>query len=159
MTHQQKAAAQQAFLDSFQRIGVICRAAIDAGVSRRTVYNWLKNDEEFQNRFHLAEDDARDTIREEMHRRAVHGWDMPVYYQGELVGRIRKYSDGLLWRMAQARLPEYRSAGQHERQVETVGARDGVATEVIVEYVAVDGTRSVQRVSHDRQQHQRISSH
>ena len=137
MTRDQKVAAQQAFLDSFQRIGVICRAAIDAGVSRRTVYNWLKNDEEFQNRFHLAEDDARDTIREEMHRRAVDGWDVPVYYQGELVGRIRKYSDALLWRMVCTRLPEYRAAGQRGGPAGSADATDNVATTVTFDVVEV----------------------
>jgi len=132
MTKNQKAAAQQAFLESFQVIGVITRAAIDAGVSRRTVYNWLKNDGQFQERFKLAEEDARDELRAEMWRRAVEGWDVPVYYRGNLVGKIRKYSDALLLRMAYCRLPEYHQARQHERPETAVV---GAATTIVVETV------------------------
>ena len=73
MTHNQKKIAQQAFLDSFRSISVVSRAAIDAGVSRRTVYNWLKNDAQFQSDFKEAEEEARDEIREEVHRRAIKG--------------------------------------------------------------------------------------
>ena len=109
MTDAQRALAQQRFLDSFRAIGNISKAAIAAGVSRKTVYNWLKNSDDFRNRFEEAEEDVRDAIREEIHRRAIEGVDEPVYQRGLLVGHVRKYSDALLIKMAQARLPEYRS--------------------------------------------------
>jgi len=141
MTNDQKSAAQQRFLEAFSRIGVISRAAVDAGVSRRTVYNWLKSDGDFQDAFKQADEEARDLIREEIHRRAVEGWHEPVYQRGDLVGQIRKYSDALLMRMARARLPEYREANQANR------TNDGPAAEskpVIIKTVVVDRWRSAQ---------------
>jgi len=108
-TDAQRALAQQRFLDSFRAIGTISKAAVAAGVSRKTVYNWLKNSEDFRSRFEDAEEDVRDAVREEIHRRAIEGVDEPVYQRGMLVGHVRKYSDALLIKMAQARLPEYRS--------------------------------------------------
>jgi AcrR family transcriptional regulator len=144
MTNDQKSAAQQRFLESFARIGVVSRAAVDAGVSRRTVYNWLKSDGEFQDAFKQAEEEARDLIREEIHRRAIEGWHEPVYQRGSLVGQITKYSDALLMRMARARLPEYRDASPTSR------ANDAPAAEsqpVIVSFVEIDNWRSVQRAT------------
>ena len=63
---------------------------------------WTKPSEE-------AEEDSRDAIREEAHRRAIEGWEEPVYQRGVLVGHVRKYSDAILLKMMAARLPEYRA--------------------------------------------------
>ena len=109
MTDTQRALAQQRFLESYIAIGTISKAAIAAGVSRKTVYNWLKNSDDFRDRFEEVEEDVRDAIREEIQRRAIEGVDEPVYQKGMLVGHVRKYSDALLIKLAQARLPEYRS--------------------------------------------------
>ena len=109
MTDAQRTKAQQRFLESFRVIGTISKAAVAAGVSRTTVYNWIRNDSVFQESFEDAEEDVRDAIREEIHRRAIAGVDEPVYQRGMLVGHVRKYSDALLIKMAQARLPEYRA--------------------------------------------------
>ena len=109
MTDAQRALVQQRFLDSFRTIGNITRAAIAAGVSRRTVHGWLKKSPDFRDRFEEAEEDSRDAIREEAHRRAIEGWEEPVYQRGVLVGHVRKYSDAILLKMMAARLPEYRA--------------------------------------------------
>jgi hypothetical protein len=37
-----------------------------------------------------------DMMEDEAHRRAVMGWNEPVWYMGEEVGETRKYSDTLL---------------------------------------------------------------
>src|SRR4051812_12683401 len=108
MTDNQKIAIKQAFLDSFRTLGVVSRAATDAGVSRQTVYAWRKQDQDFHAAFTEAEEDSRDLIRAEVHRRAIEGWKEPVYYQGVECGQITKYSDALLMKMMRARLSEYR---------------------------------------------------
>lgn len=51
-------------------------------------------------------------IRNELFRRAIEGVDEPVFHQGEIVGHVRRYSDRLLAKMADAYLPEFRDARQ-----------------------------------------------
>jgi hypothetical protein len=133
MTDAQRALAQQRFLASFRAIGVISRAAVDAGVSRRSVYNWLERDQDFKDRFEDAEEDVRDEIREEIHRRAIEGVDEPVYQRGVLVGHVRKYSDAILLKMAAARLPEYRSlaTSNQPKVAEEAGAQKKVVVEIV----------------------------
>ena len=143
MTHDQKTMAKQAFLESFRVIGVVSRAAVNAGVSRRSVYNWLTNDHVFQESFKDAEEDSRDLIRDEIRRRAIIGWQESVYQRGELVGQITKYSDALLIRMARARLPEYRDAEKIAKPAERA---EGMQTKVIVEIREAADWRAVQRV-------------
>lgn len=144
MTDAQRALAQQRFLDSFRAIGNISKAAIAAGVSRKTVYNWLKNSEDFRSRFEDAEEDVRDAVREEIHRRAIEGVDEPVYQRGMLVGHVRKYSDALLIKMAQARLPEYRSLVAKSQPKPAEESNEPRKVEVTI--VEVSDWDSVQRV-------------
>lgn len=47
-----------------------------------------------------------DELEVEMHRRAVHGTDKPVFYKGEEVGAIREYSDTLALALAKGVRPE-----------------------------------------------------
>lgn len=144
MTDAQRALAQQRFLDSFRAIGNISKAAIAAGVSRKTVYNWLKNSDDFRSRFEDAEEDVRDAVREEIHRRAIEGVDEPVYQRGMLVGHVRKYSDALLIKMAQARLPEYRSLVAKSQPKPAEESNEPRKVEVTI--VEVSDWDSVQRV-------------
>jgi hypothetical protein len=48
------------------------------------------------------------TIHEEIRRRAIDGWDVPIFYQGKQSGSIGKYSDRLLLLLAKAHCPEFR---------------------------------------------------
>lgn len=47
-----------------------------------------------------------DDLEVEMHRRAVEGVDEPVFYKGEVVGEVTKYSDTLAITLAKATRPE-----------------------------------------------------
>jgi hypothetical protein len=50
----------------------------------------------------------RESIEAEIHRRAIEGYDEPVFYQGLATGEcIRKYSDSLLQFLGKAKLSEY----------------------------------------------------
>jgi hypothetical protein len=44
----------------------------------------------------------------EIRRRAIEGWNDPVYQMGQRVGSVRKYSDVLLIFLAKRLMPEYR---------------------------------------------------
>lgn len=89
-------AQQQRFLEAFSVHGITGMAATEAGVSRATVHDWLERDQDFRERFEGAEEDTRSVIRQEVHRRAIEGWDEPVYQRGKLVGYVRKRSRLLL---------------------------------------------------------------
>jgi hypothetical protein len=101
-------ALKSAFLEALAECGVIRTAANKAGIDRKSVYNWKANDPVFAELFDVAIEDANDAIRQEIRRRAVEGWLEPVYQQGQKVGTIRKYSDGLLRFLATSRMPEFR---------------------------------------------------
>lgn len=72
-----------------------------------------------------------DTIRREIARRAIDGWDEPVWHQGAEVGVIRKFSDRLLEFMGRMYLPEARE----QVDVNVAGANGGPVR------VEVDGAR------------------
>ena len=71
-----------------------------------------------RNDFYHGLDEARDVIRGEIYRRAVEGWEVPVFQGGRQVGSIRKYSDRLLEVRARAILPEHRKDGEEKTDLE-----------------------------------------
>ncbi len=99
---------QAAFLVAFAQTAIVLSSAQEAGVSRRTVYDWLEHDEVFSLAFNQAREDARDVLRAEIYRRAKEGWDEPVWGPNALKGVVRKYSDTLLIFHAKAMMPENR---------------------------------------------------
>ena len=79
-----------------ERRGVVAWAAKAAGVGRRTVYDHLQADPEFAERWRDALETAADNLEGELIRRAVEGEQVPVYYQGKVVGHKTRKSDTLL---------------------------------------------------------------
>ena len=84
------------FLANFAKLGNITYAAKAAGIDRTCHYDWLEKDEKYAERFHSAQEEAADLLEAEVLRRGVKGVVEPVYYKGEICGRVRKYSDVLL---------------------------------------------------------------
>lgn len=121
-----RAAKKEAAVQTYARTGNLTLAAASAGVSRDTVYHWRNNDSIFDEAMEEAEAVARDLLVEEIRRRGVDGVDEPVvhmgrftFYQdpdtGELIRdsrgipkplTVKRYSDTLLLRLAEARMPE-----------------------------------------------------
>ncbi len=97
-----------AYLEKVRETGLLDKSAVDVGVCGDTARANRKNDEEFA----LAVDDAmkynNDLVRGEIFRRGVLGVEEPVFYQGEICGHIKKYSDKLIELEAKRRMPEYR---------------------------------------------------
>lgn len=99
---------QAQFLALLSVKGLAGKCAHAVGVSTDTTRRHRKSDPVFAEAYEEALEIYRDRIRETVHNRAVEGWEEPVFYQGELVATIRKFSDRLLELHAKARVPEYR---------------------------------------------------
>ena len=67
-----------------------------------------ERDPRYRREFEHAEALIGATIHEEIRRRAIDGWDVPIFYRGKQSGSIRKYSDRLLLLLAKAHCPEFR---------------------------------------------------
>lgn len=94
-----------AFLAAYAASGVIRIATEAAGIHRNTHYKWLKDDSQYAEAFSRAHSDACDSLENEARRRAVEGWDEPVFYEGGQCGTKRKYSDTLLIFLLKANHP------------------------------------------------------
>jgi hypothetical protein len=79
-------------------------------VSRRCAYDHREADADFAAEWDDAVEEATDTLEQEARRRALDGWDEPVFWQGAECGVVRKYSDRLLELMLRANRPKYRAS-------------------------------------------------
>lgn len=85
-----------AFLAAYSIIGSVTYSAKCAGVSTSAIYHWKKNNPVFMEYYERAEMAHTEYLEMEAQRRAVMGVEEDVYYQGEVVGKKRNYSDTLL---------------------------------------------------------------
>lgn len=83
------------FLDELRKRYSVYHAARAAGIGRTTAYRWRGEDEDFARAWDEALEDAIDTLEASVYERALHGVEEPVYYGGEEVGTVRRYSDTL----------------------------------------------------------------
>ncbi len=97
---------QAAFLTAFRVSCTVTQAATQAGVGRRTHYDWLKADPSYQAQFADLEEAVTETLEREAMRRGTEGTLKPVFYQGKACGKIREFSDTLLIFLLKARRPE-----------------------------------------------------
>lgn len=108
---------QQVFLEALAALGHVGQAAKHAGVSVRTAYNHRTSDPEFAAAWESALQTAMETVLEpEAVRRAVQGVPEPIYYKGDQVGTVQKYSDTLLIFLLKGGKPEKykeRTANEH----------------------------------------------
>jgi hypothetical protein len=107
-------ARQAAFLEALATHGTITKAAAVASIHRSTHYAWL-DDPEYAKAFEDAQQTFADAIRDEVRRRAIDGWDEPVFHARNPAGEVpvvRRHSDRLLELLAKAMCPEFRE--KHE---------------------------------------------
>jgi hypothetical protein len=111
---------QAAFLAAFAQVGNITAACKIAKIERRSHYDWINNDTEYQSRFEVAKLEAIENMETEARRRAVEGFEEPVFGSGGKevgtvqVGTIRKFSDTLLIFLLKAADPDkYRDRLDH----------------------------------------------
>lgn len=105
---------KEEFLEVLSRTANVTISAECAGISRRTAYDHRDKDEAFEKAWDEAVECATDQLLEEARRRAALGVTEPVYYQGKIVGGVRRYSDNLLMFLIKARRPEYRDRSRFE---------------------------------------------
>jgi hypothetical protein len=96
---------QAVFLAAFSKTGNIQKSAKIAKISRADHYRWSKEDEAYQVKFDQAQSEAITYLEDIAIQRATEGWKEPVYYKGEDVGKVRKFSDALLMFMLKGAAP------------------------------------------------------
>lgn len=84
------------FLAALAEVPVIAHACKAAGVNRVTAWRAREADPEFAKAWDDAMEEGIDRAEQEAFRRAVVGYEKPVWYKGELVGTETVHSDALL---------------------------------------------------------------
>lgn len=109
----------ETFLRSLEETGLIARSALQADIPVGTIRRLRKEDEIFAKLYEDALTYYKDSLERECHRRAVEGWDEPVFSQklGTQIGMIRKYDQRLLELMLKRHIPEYREKFEGEIRV------------------------------------------
>lgn len=117
---------KELFIERLSKEPNITQAAHWAGYTREYVYTLRKEDPEFEKAWDAALEESLDLCEGELHRRAFIGTDKPVYQGGELVGKIREYSDTLAIFLMKAHRPEkYRETTRTE-----ITGKNGKAIEI-----------------------------
>mgnify|MGYP001112074596 CR=1 FL=1 len=108
-----KSRVKKAFLVAYiDSGGNISKTAESLNINKSKHYYWLKTDKVYAQAFEVAHERSLATIESEIIRRAVEGYEEPVFYQGKQVSAVRKYSDNLLMFLAKRRDPNYRDNNQ-----------------------------------------------
>lgn len=104
---------KQIFLRELRRHGIVRAAARAASPATdsptacsSSFYRARNMDPEFAADWDNALAEAAADVELEIHRRAVEGYEEPVYQRGELVGTITRYSDRLLELRAKGLMPD-----------------------------------------------------
>jgi hypothetical protein len=87
--------------------GDLFAACKTCGVSLHFVSNWCKDDEEVREKIEEARNIGYMGLEHAAYKRAVHGVQKGVYYQGAEVAQETVYSDGLLVKLLEANVPKY----------------------------------------------------
>lgn len=107
-----------AFLDNLRDTANVTLAARSVGINTGTVYKHRRDDVLFAERWDEALNEAVDLLEAEAHRRAFRGTEEPVFYKGDEVGYVTKYSDGLAQFLLKAHRPDkYRERSQVDSNV------------------------------------------
>lgn len=86
---------KRAFLAAFRATASVVKSAKAVRIARALHYQWLE-DPEYRKAFERAREEAVQTLEDEAVRRAYEGNLEPVFYEGEVVAHVLKYSDSLL---------------------------------------------------------------
>lgn len=106
MSSRATAGNKRRFLEIYARVGNVWEACRQANIARRSHYEWLEGDPDYKAAFNDAKEDACDNLLEEARRRGHEGVEEPVYWQGQVVGAVRKYSDNMLMFLIKGMRPE-----------------------------------------------------
>lgn len=96
----------QTYLDALAEHGNVTKAARAAGMRLKTVLQYRKADEQFAEAEELAQQEAADALEWAARERAVNGVEEPVWYKGECVGTVIRYSDSLMTLLLKGAKPD-----------------------------------------------------
>lgn len=102
LTHKKRAI----FLASLSECGNVTKAAEAVGVNRVYLYEVRAEDEAFKKQWEEAAKLGALRLEDEARRRAIDGWEEPVWHKGKRCGKVRKYSDTLLIVLLKAHHPD-----------------------------------------------------
>ena len=112
--HAAKKRRQDAFLAAFEEAGTISAAAKACKMNRRLHHTWMAKDEEYVQKFCESQEVANDKLEDAARKRAIDGWEEPVFYNGEIVGSKPRYSDQLMGILLKGNLPhKYKERYEH----------------------------------------------
>lgn len=94
------------FLALLSEYGNVTRAAEEADLVRVYLYQARKNDPDFAAEWEEAARVGAARLEDEARKRAVEGWEEPVWHKGEMCGTVRKFSDTLLICLLKAHHPD-----------------------------------------------------
>jgi hypothetical protein len=105
MAHAVKVTAEKKarFLAALAQGCTISTAARTLNIDPRSFYRHKVDEPDFAEDWEAAYKEGTERLEEEAKRRAAEGWDEPVYYQGDIVGYVRKYDSTLLMFTLKAR--------------------------------------------------------
>mgnify|MGYP001585905273 CR=1 FL=1 len=95
-----------AFLGAISEGRPVTEACRIAKINPLTAISHRKLCPEFRKAWKVASDLGTSLLEMEAYRRAYHGVEEPVFYQGTECGRIRRYSDGMMMFLLKSRRPE-----------------------------------------------------
>lgn len=99
------------FIEILGQTANVSQAARAAGFARTRVYALRRARPDFAAEWDEAVETACDRLLAEARRRAVDGVARAVYYQGRVVGEVRRYSDRLLMFLLRMMRPEVYGPG------------------------------------------------
>lgn len=105
----------RAFLAAYRVTASITKAAKAAKIERQMHYRWLAHSPGYAAAFEQAKDRAAQSLEDEAVRRAHQGVLEPKFWQGEMCGHVRVYSDTLLMFLLKGMRPDkYRETWKGE---------------------------------------------
>jgi hypothetical protein len=110
---------QDAFLTVYRTTGLFNKAANAAGVTKVDIEKYCQTKTADAETFALNLQDAAaqwaDVIEAEITRRAITGVQKAIYHKGEFVDYETVYSDTLLIKLAEAKLPEFKKTQEAQQ--------------------------------------------
>lgn len=81
------------FLLALAECGVAKQAAKVIGVNVTTAYRWRLADADFREAWDSLQDNIGQVVEDALLKRAVEGVEEPIFYAGQKVGSVRRFSD------------------------------------------------------------------
>lgn len=129
-TPEKVATAKEFLAELYANGGLVVHACKKLKLERRTVYNWRNRDPVFAAQWDEVIDLCVEAAEAECRRRAVEGFDEPVYHKGEMIDKVRKFSDTLLIFFLKAHRPD-----KYREQIKiTVGDANELIDEAITQH-------------------------